>query len=37
MDKIILRNQDIPDISDIDVYERNGGYAALKKAAVLRL
>lgn len=32
MDKIILRNQDIPDISDIDVYERNGGYAALKKA-----
>lgn len=32
MEKIILRNQDIPDISDIDVYERNGGYAALKKA-----
>lgn len=32
MDKIILRNQDIPDIGDIDVYERNGGYAALKKA-----
>lgn len=29
---IILRNQSIPDISDIDVYERNGGYAALKKA-----
>jgi NADH-quinone oxidoreductase subunit F len=32
MDKIILRNQDIPDIADIDVYVRNGGYAALKKA-----
>ncbi len=32
MDKIILRNQDIPDISDIDVYERNGGYEALKRA-----
>ncbi len=32
MDKIILRNQDIPDIGDIGVYERNGGYAALKKA-----
>src|ERR1700682_6257904 len=29
---IILRNQSIPDISDLDVYERNGGYAALKKA-----
>lgn len=32
MDKIILRNQDVPDISDIDVYERNGGYEALKRA-----
>lgn len=32
MEKIILRNQDIPDIADIDVYERNGGYAALKRA-----
>lgn len=32
MEKIILRNQDIPDISDIDVYERNGGYNALKRA-----
>lgn len=32
MDKIILRNQDIPGIADIDVYERHGGYAALKKA-----
>src|SRR5581483_6094012 len=32
MEKIILRNQDIPDINDIDVYERNGGYSALKKA-----
>lgn len=32
MEKIILRNQDIPDIGDIDVYERNGGYAALKRA-----
>jgi NADH-quinone oxidoreductase subunit F len=32
MEKIILRNQDIPDISDIDVYERNGGYEALKRA-----
>lgn len=31
MDKIILRNQDIPDIADIDVYVRNGGYAALKQ------
>lgn len=29
---IILRNQDIPDIADPDVYERNGGYRALKKA-----
>jgi NADH-quinone oxidoreductase subunit F len=32
MEKIILRNQDIPDIADIDVYERNGGYVGLKKA-----
>ena len=32
MEKIILRNQDIPDIADMDVYERNGGYSALKKA-----
>jgi NADH-quinone oxidoreductase subunit F len=32
MDKIILRNQDIPDIGDIEVYERYGGYNALKKA-----
>lgn len=32
MDKIILRNQDIPGIADIEVYERNGGYAALRKA-----
>jgi NADH-quinone oxidoreductase subunit F len=32
MDKIILRNQDIPDIGDVDVYERHGGYNALKKA-----
>lgn len=32
MEKIILRNQDIPDIADIDVYERNGGYEALKRA-----
>lgn len=32
MDKIILRNQDIPDIGDLTVYERNGGYAGLKKA-----
>ncbi len=29
---IILRNQNIPDIADIDVYERHGGYNALKKA-----
>ncbi len=29
---IILRNQTIPDIADIEVYERNGGYAALRKA-----
>jgi NADH-quinone oxidoreductase subunit F len=32
MEKIILRNQDIPDIDDLEVYERNGGYLALKKA-----
>lgn len=32
MEKIILRNQDIPDIGDIEVYERNGGYAGLKRA-----
>lgn len=32
MEKIILRNQDIPDINDIDVYVRHGGYGALKKA-----
>jgi len=32
MEKIILRNQDIPDIADLDVYERHGGYNALKKA-----
>lgn len=32
MEKIILRNQDIPGIADIDVYERHGGYGALKKA-----
>lgn len=29
---IILRNQTIPNLADIDVYERNGGYAALTKA-----
>lgn len=34
MEKIILRNQDISDIADMDVYERNGGYAALKKAVM---
>jgi NADH-quinone oxidoreductase subunit F len=32
MEKIILRNQDIPDIGDMDVYIRNGGYTALTKA-----
>ena len=32
MEKIILRNQDISDIADIDVYEKHGGYDALKKA-----
>ncbi|HZQ10643.1 MAG TPA: NADH-quinone oxidoreductase subunit NuoF [Anaerolineae bacterium] len=32
MANIILRNQDIPDINDIDVYERNGGYSGLRKA-----
>lgn len=29
---IILRNKNIPEIADIDVYERNGGFTALKKA-----
>lgn len=32
MEKIILRNQDIPDIGDIEVYERSGGYVGLKRA-----
>lgn len=31
MAKIILRNQDVPDIDQIEVYEQNGGYAALRK------
>ncbi len=32
MEKIILCNQDVPDINDIAVYERHGGFSALKKA-----
>lgn len=31
---IILRNQVVSDIADIDVYEKHGGYGALKKAVL---
>ena len=29
---LLLRHVDVPDIADIDVYVRNGGYQALTKA-----
>jgi NADH-quinone oxidoreductase subunit F len=29
---LLLRDLDIPDLADIDVYERHGGYQALRKA-----
>ena len=29
---VLLRHRDIPDINKIDVYKKNGGFAALKKA-----
>src|SRR5512135_2656920 len=32
MEHIILRDLDIPNIADIAVYEKNGGYSALRKA-----
>ncbi len=32
MEHIILRDLDIPNIAAIDVYEKNGGYRALRKA-----
>lgn len=32
MTHVLLRHRDIPDIHKIDVYEKNGGFAALKKA-----
>ncbi len=35
MDHIILRDLDIPDINQIAVYEKHGGYAALLKAITM--
>ncbi len=32
MEHLILRDLDIPNIADINVYEKNGGYSALRKA-----
>ncbi|MEW6029908.1 MAG: NADH-quinone oxidoreductase subunit NuoF [Chloroflexota bacterium] len=32
MTHILLRHRDIPDIHKLDVYQRNGGFAAFKKA-----
>lgn len=32
MTHILLRHRDIPDINKLDVYKKNGGFAALKKA-----
>ncbi|MCX7841019.1 MAG: NADH-quinone oxidoreductase subunit F, partial [Anaerolineae bacterium] len=32
MEHLILRDLDIPDIADIAVYEKHGGYSALRKA-----
>jgi NADH-quinone oxidoreductase subunit F len=32
MEHIILRDLDVPNIADIDVYEKHGGYASLRKA-----
>src|SRR5258708_27007314 len=32
MPHILLRDLDIPDIGNIDVYTKNGGYEGLKKA-----
>ena len=32
MQNILLRNRDIPDIGQFDVYTRNGGYDGLRKA-----
>jgi hypothetical protein len=29
---VLLRHRDIPDINKIDVYKKNGGFAAFKKA-----
>lgn len=32
MEHILLRHRDIPDINNLNVYKRNGGFAAFKKA-----
>ncbi len=29
---VLLRHRDVPDINKIDVYKKNGGFAAFKKA-----
>ena len=29
---MLLRHRDVPDINQIDVYQKNGGFDALKKA-----
>ena len=33
MEHILLRHRDIPDFDKLDVYKKNGGFAAFKKAA----
>jgi NADH-quinone oxidoreductase subunit F len=32
---LLFANRDVPNIEEIDVYERNGGYAGLKKAVTM--
>ena len=32
MAHLLLRQRDIPDIGKLDVYKKNGGFEALKKA-----
>ena len=32
MANVLLRHRDIPDINKIDVYKKNGGFDAFKKA-----
>ncbi len=34
MEHVLLRHRDIPDFNQIDIYEKNGGFAAFKNAVI---